>query len=196
MSLEELSDQRSPLFISFKIMFKDLFQLVCELSSRTELQAITFTLDKEMYGIEVHQIKEIIKVREYIKVPNAPDYVEGVINLRGQITPIVNLRKIFRMKEGTMDENSRIIMVEIDSEVMGLIVDSVVGVVTVPLKEVVKTPTLASTSTNVFITGIIRAESQLIILIDVVKLMEEVKANHSQQIRDTLSNLETIQVGL
>lgn len=196
MSLEELSDQRSPLFISFKIMFKDLFQLVCELSSRTELQAITFTLDKEMYGIEVHQIKEIIKVREYIKVPNAPDYVEGVINLRGQITPIVNLRKIFRMKEGTMDENSRIIMVEIDSEVMGLIVDSVVGVVTVPLKEVVKTPTLASTSTNVFITGIIRAESQLIILIDVVKLMEEVKANHSQQIRDTLSNLETIQVGI
>ncbi|MEM4158077.1 MAG: chemotaxis protein CheW [Candidatus Methanomethylicaceae archaeon] len=166
------------------------------MSSRTELQAITFTLDKEMYGIEVHQIKEIIKVREYIKVPNAPDYVEGVINLRGQITPIVNLRKIFRMKEGTMDENSRIIMVEIDSEVMGLIVDSVVGVVTVPLKEVVKTPTLASTSTNVFITGIIRAESQLIILIDVVKLMEEVKANHSQQIRDTLSNLETIQVGL
>jgi len=86
------------------------------LSGRDELQAITFSLGREMYGIEVRQIKEIIKVREYVRVPRAPDFVEGVINLRGQITPILNLRKIFGIEQRPVNEDSRIIMVEMDRE--------------------------------------------------------------------------------
>ncbi|MBC7120503.1 MAG: chemotaxis protein CheW [Candidatus Methanosuratus sp.] len=141
--------------------------------TRTEVQAITFQLDKEIYGIDVHQIKEIIKVRDYVKVPNAPGYVEGVINLRGQITPIVDLRKIFGMVQREFDENSRIIMVEFDSDVVGLIVDCVVGVVTVPIGEIVKSPSITTSPSNSFISGIIRSENQLTILIDVVKLLQE-----------------------
>jgi len=142
-------------------------------NSRTEIQAITFHLAKETYGIDVHQIKEIIKTREYVKVPNAPQFVEGVINLRGQITPIVDLRKIFEVETRKEDDNSRIIMVDLNSEVIGLIVDSVVGVVTVPAEEIVKSPSLTVSASNTFISGIIRTESQLIILIDVTKLMED-----------------------
>lgn len=142
-------------------------------NSRIEIQAITFQLARETYGVDVHQIKEIIKTREYVKVPNAPSFVEGVINLRGQITPIVDLRKIFDVECKKEDDNSRIIMVDLNSEVIGLIVDSVVGVVTVPADEIVKSPSLTMNATNSFISGIIRTESQLIILIDVTKLMED-----------------------
>ncbi|MGC8936927.1 MAG: chemotaxis protein CheW [Candidatus Methanomethylicaceae archaeon] len=162
------------------------------MSERAELQAITFSLGKEIYGIEVHQIKEIIKVRDYVKVPNAPEYVEGVINLRGQITPIINLRKIFKMNQKSVDENSRIIIVELDSEIIGVIVDSVLGVVNVPIKEVVKTPALTKSGINSFITGIIRTESQLVILIDVVKLMEDVRLGEHQQNKDVLIIQEAI----
>jgi purine-binding chemotaxis protein CheW len=157
---------------------------VIALSGKTELQVIAFSLGREMYGVDVHQIKEIIKVKECVKVPNAPDYVEGVINLRGQITPIINLRKVFGMEQHPMDENSRIIMVELESDVVGLIVDSVVGVVTTPLREVVKPPVLAASGANTFITGIIRTEANLVILIDVVKLMNEVTVNNPQRIKE------------
>ncbi|MDI9644443.1 MAG: chemotaxis protein CheW [Candidatus Verstraetearchaeota archaeon] len=160
--------------------------------TRTEVQAITFQLDKEIYGIDVHQIKEIIKVREYVKVPNAPEYVEGVINLRGQITPIVDLRKIFGMEHKNFDENSRIIMVELDSDVVGLIVDSVVGVVTVPVGEIVRSPSLTMSASNSFISGIIRAENQLTILIDVVKLLQE----HCQISQDAGSALKSMKVAV
>lgn len=142
-------------------------------TSRSEVQAITFQLGREVYGIDVHQIKEIIKIREYVKVPNAPSYVEGVINLRGQITPIVDLRKIFGMESRQFDDNTRIIMVEINSDVVGIIVDSVVGVLTVPCTEIVKTPSLTTNASNAFISGIIRTDNQLTILIDVIKLLEE-----------------------
>ncbi len=138
-----------------------------------EVQAITFQLDREMYGIDVHQIKEIIKIKEYVKVPNAPDYIEGVINLRGQITPIVDLRKIFGMEHKEFDDNSRIIMVEFESDVVGLIVDCVVGVVTVPIGEIVKSPSIAMSANNSFISGIIKSEDNLTILIDVVRLLSE-----------------------
>ncbi|MEJ5292629.1 MAG: chemotaxis protein CheW [Candidatus Methanosuratincola sp.] len=142
-------------------------------SGRSEVQAITFQLGKETYGIDVHQIKEIIKVRDYVRVPNSPEYVEGVINLRGLITPIVNLRTIFGMEDKDFDENSRIIMVELDSDVIGLIVDSVVGVITVPSNEIIKSPSLTNNESNTFISGIIRTESQLIILINVITLLKE-----------------------
>ncbi|MDH5807089.1 MAG: chemotaxis protein CheW [Candidatus Methanomethylicaceae archaeon] len=145
-----------------------------------EVQAIAFLLDKEVYGIEVQQIKEIIKVRDYVTVPNAPNYIEGVINLRGQVTPIVSLRKIFGMEKKPLDENSRIIMVELESEVVGLIVDSVLGVISVMRNDIVKPPLLTSNNANSFITGIIRQDDQLIILIDVMKLMNNAKNNGFQ----------------
>ncbi len=143
-----------------------------ERSGNGELQAITFQLGKETYGIDVHQIKEIMKIRDYVRVPNAPHFIEGVINLRGQITPIVDLRKIFGMEHRSVDENSRIIMVELSSDVVGLIVDSVVGVVTVPSREIVRVPSLTKNASNEFVSGIIRTDAHLIIVIEVKRLLE------------------------
>ncbi|MCS7098582.1 MAG: chemotaxis protein CheW [Candidatus Methanomethyliaceae archaeon] len=151
------------------------------MGGRNEVQAIAFLLNNEVYGIEVQQIKEIIKVKDYVTVPNAPNYIEGVINLRGQITPIVSLRKIFGMDKRPLDENSRIIMVELESEVIGLIVDSVLGVISAACNDVVKPPLLTSNDGNSFLTGIIRQGDQLIILIDVMKLMNDVKNRGSQK---------------
>lgn len=147
---------------------------------KDEIQAIAFLLNNEVYGIEVQQIKEIIKVKDYVTVPNAPNYIEGVINLRGQITPIVSLRKVFGMDKRPLDENSRIIMVELESEVIGLIVDSVLGVISATYNDVVKPPLLTSNDGNSFITGIIRQGEQLIIMIDVMKLINDIrnKASH------------------
>jgi len=143
-----------------------------EKASNSELQAITFQIGREIYGIDVHQIKEIMKIRDYVRVPNAPHFVEGVINLRGQITPIVDLRKIFGMEHKSVDENSRIIMVEVGPDVVGLIVDSVVGVVTVPSREIIRVPSLTKSVSNEFVSGIIRVDSHLIIVIEVKRLLE------------------------
>jgi len=142
----------------------------------SEIQVITFQIDREVYGVDVHQIKEIIKVREYVRLPNSPASIEGVIHLRGQIIPTIDLRKAFSMEQKKSDEDTRIIMSEYNSEVVGLIVDSVIGVSSASRSDVTKPPTLTKSNANEFVTGVIKEKNQLIVVIDVVRLMESKNA--------------------
>ena len=141
--------------------------------SSGEIQAVVFKLGNEVFGVDVHQVREIIKMREYTRIPNTPPYICGVINLRGQITTIIDLRKVFGMNSTKLSSDSRIIILDIKDTNTGVIVDSVLGVTRIPRENIDPPPKITQTNALEFITGIAKQENNLIILLDLEKLLEK-----------------------
>ncbi|MBI5056942.1 MAG: chemotaxis protein CheW [Nitrospirae bacterium] len=141
--------------------------------SQRVLQLVTFTLGNEEYAVDILKVQEINRITEITKIPNAPDYIEGVINLRGKVIPVINLRKKFGVYDKNSDENSRVIIMDIQGITNGLIVDSVSEVLRIPSDIVEPAPPMASTMSSRFIQGIAKLENRLIILIDIDKLIGE-----------------------
>jgi purine-binding chemotaxis protein CheW len=139
--------------------------------SNTILQLVTFTLGNEEYAVDILKVQEINRMKEITRVPNSPPYVEGVINLRGKVIPVVNLRKKFGLAEKDNDEQSRIMIMDIQGITMGLVVDSVSEVLRVPSDIVEPTPPMASNISTEFIKGIAKLEDRLIILLDMDRLL-------------------------
>ncbi len=139
--------------------------------SNTILQLVTFTLGNEEYAVDILKVQEINRMKEITRVPNSPFYVEGVINLRGKVIPVVNLRKKFGLAERESDEQSRIMIMDIQGITMGLVVDSVSEVLRVPSDIVEPTPPMASNISTEFIKGIAKLEDRLIILLDMDRLL-------------------------
>jgi purine-binding chemotaxis protein CheW len=137
------------------------------------LQFVTFTLGNEEYAVDILSVQEINRITEITKVPNSPDYVEGVINLRGKVIPVINLRKKFGREEKETDDTSRIIIMEIQEITNGLIVDSVSEVLRIPSSTIEPAPPMSSNISSQFIKGIAKLENRLIILIDLDKLLGE-----------------------
>jgi purine-binding chemotaxis protein CheW len=135
------------------------------------LQLVTFTLEKEEYAVDILSVQEINRITEITRVPNAPDYVEGVINLRGKVIPVVNLRKKFGLDTKETDESSRVIIMDIQGVTYGLVVDSVSEVLRIPSNIVEPPPPMASSMSSMFIKGIAKLENRLIILIDIDKFL-------------------------
>lgn len=135
------------------------------------LQFVTFTLNNEQYAVDILNVQEINRITEITKVPNAPKYVEGVINLRGKVIPVINLRIKFCLDEKTTDDTSRIIIMEINGITNGLIVDSVSEVLRVPSSIIEPAPPMSSDLSSKFIKGIAKMQDKLIILIDIDKLI-------------------------
>lgn len=135
------------------------------------LQLVTFTLGSEEYAVDILKVQEINRMKEITRVPNSPAYVEGVINLRGKVIPVVNIRKKFGLPEKENDEQSRIMIIDIQGITMGLVVDSVSEVLRVPSSIVEPTPPMASNISTEFIKGIAKLEDRLIILLDMDRLL-------------------------
>lgn len=135
------------------------------------LQLVTFTLSNEEYAVDILKVQEINRMKEITRVPNSPSYVEGVINLRGKVIPVVNLRRKFGLAEKENDEQSRIMIMDIQGITMGLVVDSVSEVLRVPSDIVEPTPPMASNISTEFIKGIAKLEDRLIILLDMDRLL-------------------------
>lgn len=135
------------------------------------LQLVTFTLEKEEYAVDILSVQEINRITEITRVPNAPDYVEGVINLRGKVIPVVNLRKKFGLDNRETDDSSRVIIMDIQGVTYGLVVDSVSEVLRIPSNIVEPPPPMASSTSSMFIKGIAKLENRLIILIDINKFL-------------------------
>ncbi|GBD95520.1 MAG TPA: chemotaxis protein CheW [Nitrospirae bacterium] len=146
-----------------------------ETSTVTEqvLQLVTFTLANEEYAVDILNVQEINRTTEITNVPNAPGYVEGVVNLRGRVIPVINLRKKFGLPEKNADDTTRIIIMDIQGVTNGLIVDSVSEVLRIPSDIVEPSPPVTSNTSRMFIKGIAKLEKRLIILIDIDKLMGE-----------------------
>lgn len=141
------------------------------IASEQILQLVTFTLEKEEYAVDILSVQEINRITEITRVPNAPDYVEGVINLRGKVIPVVNLRKKFGLDNRETDDSSRVIIMDIQGVTYGLVVDSVSEVLRIPANIVEPPPPMASSMSSMFIKGIAKLENRLIILIDIDKCL-------------------------
>ncbi len=135
------------------------------------LQLVTFALSNEDYAVDILKVQEINRMKEITRVPNSPDYVEGVINLRGKVMPVVSLRKKFGLEERENDTQSRIMIMDIQGLTMGLIVDGVSEVLRVPSSIVEPAPPMTSSISTEFIKGIAKLEDRLIILLDMDRLI-------------------------
>jgi purine-binding chemotaxis protein CheW len=140
--------------------------------SRGELiQLVSFSLGKEEYGVEVLRVREIIRMPVVTRVPNPPPHVEGVINLRGKVIPIISLRKKFGIIVSEYDKQTRIIVMEVDGELKGFIVDSVSEVIRISSSEIQPSPTVASSGVDQeCITGVINQAERLLVLLDLEKM--------------------------
>ncbi len=142
-----------------------------EQSSEEVLQLVSFTLGKEEFGIDILKVQEINRTSSVTRVPNAPHFIEGVINLRGKVIPIVDLRKRFGMSASLHDKNTRIIVVEILSKTVGFIVDSVREVLRIPQAVVDPPPPIVAGISSDYIEGVGKMDDRLLILLNLEKAL-------------------------
>jgi len=139
-----------------------------------EQQFVVFELHGESYGVEIGRVQEIDRMERITAVPQAPAYVEGIINLRGQVTPIVNLRCRLGLPEAQLTTLSRIVVVMSHGNWIGLIVDQVSQVLRIPSAAVEPPPPMVEATQTGFVRGIAKLESLLVILLDLEQLLGEV----------------------
>ena len=136
-----------------------------------EEQVVVFTMGDEYYAVDIAVVESIIKMQEITAVPNAPDGVEGVVNLRGLVLPVICLRVRLDMPRVPPGKDTRIVVVEINDAVVGCIVDTVTEVLRIPADRVEPPSALMASFDSVFIRGVAKIDERLIILIDLDKLL-------------------------
>ena len=135
------------------------------------LQLVTFSIGSEEFGVDILKVIEIIRTMEITKVPKAPAFVEGVINLRGLVIPIIDLRRRFGLAEKAWDSDTRIIVIEINGMSVGFVVDSVSEVLRIPANTVEPAPPVVAGVDSDYISGVGKLEDRLLILLDLDKLL-------------------------
>ncbi|HHH40196.1 MAG TPA: chemotaxis protein CheW [Sedimenticola sp.] len=141
------------------------------------IQLVTFHLDGETYGINVMQVQEVLRVGEVAPVPGAPSYVLGIINLRGNVVTVIDTRGRFGLPPGEIDDATRIVIIESEQQVMGILVDSVAEVVELQNSEIDSTPNVGNEESARYIQGVATKEGQLLIVVDLNKLLTEEELN-------------------
>jgi len=135
------------------------------------LQWVTFRLEGELYGINVIQVQEVLRVSEVAPVPGAPNYVLGIINLRGNVVTVIDTRCRFMLTEREIDDDARIVVIEVMGQIVGLLVDSVAEVVYLRESEIEQAPDVGNDESSKYIQGVASREAGLLILVDVNKLL-------------------------
>jgi purine-binding chemotaxis protein CheW len=134
-------------------------------------QFVIFRLENEEYGIDILRVKEIKEMMSITRVPKAAHYVRGVINLRGEVIPVIDLRKKFNLQEGKENENTRIIIVSVDDITVGLIVDTSSEVINISSEKIEEAPIEVGSVDQGYIYGIGKVGERIIILLDIVKII-------------------------
>jgi purine-binding chemotaxis protein CheW len=137
----------------------------------TEEQVVVFELGREAYGVDIARVHEIIRMQTITAVPRAPQFVEGVINLRGKVIPVVDLRRRLGQTAGAPTRATRIVVVEIGAHTVGMIVDAVSEVLRVPAGAVEPPSSLVTTVDSEYLRGIAKLDDRLIILLDLDKVL-------------------------
>lgn len=137
------------------------------------LRWVTFQLDREMYGVNVMQVREVLRYSDIAPVPGAPAYVLGIINLRGNVVSVIDTRMCFGLPPSEITDNTRIMIIESERQVVGILVDSVAEVVDLNTNEIDDTPNVGTEESAKFICGVCNREDDLLILIDLYKLLTE-----------------------
>ncbi len=137
------------------------------------IQLVTFHLGQEQFGLDILKVQEINRMVEITKVPQAPHYCEGVINLRGKVIPVIDLRKKFEMDVEEWTKNTRIIVCDVDGTVIGMIVDAVEEVLRIPSSTIEPAPEIVTTVNSDYIKGVAKLEGRLLIFLDISKIAGE-----------------------
>ena len=139
-----------------------------------EKQFVILKINDEEYGVNIENVKEISEFREITSIPNSPEFIEGIINLRGVITPVINLRKKFNLPfEQANKKNSRIIIVNVNEMQVGFFVDDASYVLTINDKDIEQTPELIVNDDVRYIAGIAKVEERMIVLIDLEYIFKD-----------------------
>lgn len=137
------------------------------------LQLVSFKVGTEEFGVDILKVQEINRMLKITKVPNAPDFVEGVVNLRGRIIPVIDLRKRLAIENKEHDNKTRIIVVDIQGNIVGFIVDEVNEVLRISKDIIESPPELVSQVDSDFITSVAKLEDRIIILLDLDNLLKK-----------------------
>lgn len=137
------------------------------------LQWVTYKLGDETYGINVMQVQEVLRHTDIAPVPGAPDYVLGIINLRGNVVTVIDTRSRFGLPSSDITDNTRIVIIESDEQVVGILVDSVAEVVYLRSSEIDSAPNVGTEESAKFIQGVSNRDGQLLILVDLNKLLND-----------------------
>lgn len=136
-----------------------------------ERQLVVFSLYQEEFGCEITQVREIIKLPSITKLPHVSDYIKGVTNIRGEIIPVISLRKRFGLEEEEETQNTRVIIVEINGSQVGFIVDSVAEVLRIPESAIEPPPRSIAGLKADYLNGVGKVDDRLLILLDVNKIL-------------------------
>ena len=139
----------------------------------TVIQWVTFHLESEKYGIKVMQVQEVLRMTEIAPVPGAPHYVLGIINLRGNVVTVIDTRRRFGLPDVENDDETRIVIIEANNNVVGILVDSVAEVVDLKMSEIETAPNVGNDESSKYIQGVSSRENELLILVDVNKLLSD-----------------------
>ncbi|MFP7252866.1 chemotaxis protein CheW [Virgibacillus sp. 7505] len=137
-----------------------------------DVKVIVFQLKNEEYAVPVTQVGSIEKMEHITRVPNTESFIKGVINMRGVVTPIVDLRSRLGLEETPVDENTRIIIVDLDDTSIGLIVDAANDVVDIPVDKIEEAPQVIGAINIDYIDGVVKLEDRLVILLDLRKVLK------------------------
>lgn len=137
------------------------------------LQWVTFKLDSETYGINVMQVQEVLRYTEIAPVPGAPGYVLGIINLRGNVVTVIDTRSRFGLESAEITDSTRVVIIESEKQVIGILVDSVAEVVYLKKSEIDLAPNVGNDESAKFIQGVSNRDGELLILVDLNKLLSD-----------------------
>lgn len=142
------------------------------------LQLVSFHVGDEEFGLDILRVQEIIRIQPLTRVPNLPEYIDGVINLRGKVIPVIGLRKRLGLDKQTADKRTRIVVVDVHGQVLGFVVDSVSEVLRIHTDTVEATPRLGKVDRD-YISGVGKLDSRLLLLLDLEKLMNEAEVDEA-----------------
>ena len=149
-----------------------------------DLQIVGFRIGNETYGVRIGSVREIVRVPAITSVPSAPETVEGVINLRGKIIPVVDLRKRFGQPEIKPDKKNRILVVELENKLVGLIVNAASEVLKIAPSEIEPPGNVFSEGESSYVTGVGKLKGRLIILLDINKLLQRSEVKRLEEVAE------------
>ncbi|MGI6084830.1 MAG: chemotaxis protein CheW [Acetivibrionales bacterium] len=145
-------------------------------------QLVKFNIADLDFAIGIKQIFQILKPQEIFKVPNTPPFIEGLINLRGKVMTVFNLRKRFNLPEKENDENTKILIIKMNNYLLGFTVDNVSEIIRIPEEEIVETPPSLSNLDKRFLSGVAKMGEKLILLLDPEKILTPDEENQVKEI--------------
>jgi len=153
----------------------------------TQLQLVTFQISEELYGVNIMDVKEIVRVQDIRSIPNAPIYVEGLFNLRGEIIPIISLHKRFHLRKAQLAEDEELlsgfIIIDIDGMKLGVIIDKVERVVSIDAQNIQPPPQMLTGIGSEYIQGVVNREGGYLILLDIRKLFSAKELRKIEEMR-------------